>query len=101
MSAHALTYQDAAAGVTHVIVEPDAVDHVPPHLLPSSGAQRSGKQPPPALVTAEWLAACLAQHGRASEVPFTVVAGNPRGDHPNSLAPCCAPQCAAITNGTA
>ena len=64
--------QDAAASITHVIVEPEAVDHVPPHLLP--GAQR-GKQPPPALVTAEWLAACLAQHARASEVPYTVVAG--------------------------
>ena len=71
--------QDAGAGVTHVIVEPDAVDHVPPQLLPTGGGKRSGSKPPPALVTAEWLAACLAQHGRASEVPYTVVAGAPRG----------------------
>jgi len=71
--------QDAGAGVTHVIVEPDAVEHVPPQLLPTGGGKRSGSKPPPALVTAEWLAACLAQRGHASEVPFTVVAGAPRG----------------------
>ena len=74
-----MSRQDEGAGVTHVIVEPDAVDHIPPQLLPTGGGKRSGSKPPPALVTAEWLAACLAQRCRASEVPFTVVAGAPRG----------------------
>ena len=77
---HCASQQDAGAGVTHVIVEPNAVGHVPPQLLPTGGGKRSGSKPPPALVTAEWLAACLAQHGHASEVPFTVVAGAACGE---------------------
>ena len=48
------------------------MDKLPPQLLPD--AKRLG-EPPPALVTPDWLAACLAQRGHASEVPFTVVAG--------------------------
>ena len=64
--------QDVKAGITHVIVEPDAVDKLPPQLLPD--AKRT-KEPPPALVTPDWLVACLAERGHASELPFTVVAG--------------------------
>ena len=48
------------------------MDKVPPQLLPDA---KGSDAPPPALVTPEWLAACLAQRGHASEVPFTVVAG--------------------------